>query len=98
MMLITGCSLCRDRTESLWTERQVEGDQGIYENPNESWNRWEGIELDENKTLAFDWSQPTCLLLLPASRPPRYRHIWRFNRTCTKPVSSQSTTSHPFFP
>ncbi|KPK36868.1 MAG: hypothetical protein AMJ65_15635 [Phycisphaerae bacterium SG8_4] len=49
MMLTTGCSACCDRSESLWIERKMEDDRRIYGNPNKSWNRWEGTEIDKNK-------------------------------------------------
>ena len=41
---LPGCECCCDRTESLWLERQMEDDRRIYGNPNEGWDRWEGIE------------------------------------------------------
>ena len=47
--LMTGCSPCCDRSESLWMERQMEDDRRIYGNPNERWDRSEGIERDKNE-------------------------------------------------
>lgn len=42
-VLLTGCSSCCDRVESLWLEPQMEDDRRICGNPDESRERWEGI-------------------------------------------------------
>ena len=43
ILLIIGCSDCSDPGLSLLEKHQMDDDQGIYGNPYEEGDRWEGI-------------------------------------------------------